>query len=218
MERLLVIILLSGKGVQLNTWSTFNGPSCQSEIKLSACLIAPWLATGMKYNFWDPSPSLGPLHKIWQNTVRNCYWVYLNVAQETSHTLCNRVRLHIPIIVLAGPDKASFRFQGLSNHVINEPMFIPDLLGFKLGLVFSGKQKSEHPDIQMKTGCTVCASKCAEWGVWRFKKKNPEEFSSSLLFSSSSIVTANASLFRIVGEPIENLWLSVSGDEQRNQM
>lgn len=117
MERLLVIILLSGKGVQLNTWSTFNGPSCQSEIKLSACLIAPWLATSMKYNFRDPSPSLGPLHKIWQNTVRNYYWVYLSIAQDrgnfsylvqqsqTAHPHRSSCRPRQSLLQISGPEQ-----------------------------------------------------------------------------------------------------------------
>ena len=52
-------------------------------------------------------------------------------------TLGDRVRLHVSIIVLAGPDKPSLGLHGLSDHVIDETMLIPDLLRFKLSLVVS---------------------------------------------------------------------------------
>lgn len=56
----------------------------------------------------------------------------------SSPTLCHRVRLYVPIVVLAGPDKAPFRFHGLGHHVIDQPVLIPDTFGLKLGLVLPG--------------------------------------------------------------------------------
>ncbi len=52
-------------------------------------------------------------------------------------TLSYRVWLNISIIVLAGPDKPTFRLHDLSHHVINQPMLIPDTFGLILSLVLS---------------------------------------------------------------------------------
>jgi len=52
-------------------------------------------------------------------------------------SLSHNVTLHIPIVVFASPYKASFRFYNLSNHIINETMFIPYFLSFKLLFIVS---------------------------------------------------------------------------------
>lgn len=54
---------------------------------------------------------------------------------RTYYTLSQDVWLHVSIIVLASPNKSTRRLQNLSNHVINEPVFIPDLQLVKLTLV-----------------------------------------------------------------------------------
>ena len=49
--------------------------------------------------------------------------------------MSNRVRLDIAIIVLASPNKSALCFHSIGNHVIDQPMLVPDVLGLKLGLV-----------------------------------------------------------------------------------
>lgn len=56
-------------------------------------------------------------------------------------TLGHGVRLHIAVIVLTGPDEAPLGFHSLGHHVINEPMLIPNILGFELGFVLPKKQE-----------------------------------------------------------------------------
>lgn len=56
-------------------------------------------------------------------------------------TLGHGVWLHVPVVVFTGPNEASLGFHSLSHHIINKPMFIPDLLGFKLGFVLPKKQE-----------------------------------------------------------------------------
>lgn len=55
----------------------------------------------------------------------------------TLQTLCHRVGLHISIIVLTGPHKATLTLESLSHHIINQPMLIPDSFCLKLGFVLT---------------------------------------------------------------------------------
>lgn len=55
-------------------------------------------------------------------------------------TLCQDVRLHISIIVLAGPHKGARGLQDLGNHIINKSVLIPDLQFVKLRLVVPVKK------------------------------------------------------------------------------
>lgn len=50
-------------------------------------------------------------------------------------TLSQNVRLHISIVILAGPNKSSRRLENLGHHVVNKPVLIPDLQLVKLWLV-----------------------------------------------------------------------------------
>lgn len=45
---------------------------------------------------------------------------------KRSVSLCNNVGLDITVVVLAWPDETSRGLQCLSDHVINEPMLVPD--------------------------------------------------------------------------------------------
>src|ERR1700731_3252664 len=49
--------------------------------------------------------------------------------------LGNNVGLDVTVIVLAGPDKTTLALQSLSNHVVNQTVFIPDASGVKLLLI-----------------------------------------------------------------------------------
>lgn len=55
------------------------------------------------------------------------------------YTLCYRVRLHISVIVLQSPHKATIRLEALSHHVINKAMLICDALSCKLVFVVSAR-------------------------------------------------------------------------------
>ena len=50
-------------------------------------------------------------------------------------TLGEAVALNITIIVFASPDISSFRFDHIGNHVIDQSVFIPNLLSLKLFLI-----------------------------------------------------------------------------------
>uniref|UniRef100_A0A914KUU1 Ovule protein n=1 Tax=Meloidogyne incognita TaxID=6306 RepID=A0A914KUU1_MELIC len=53
----------------------------------------------------------------------NCFsiWTHQNRCHQSkrSITLCNNITLNIAIIIFASPNKSSFSFQNLSNHIIN---------------------------------------------------------------------------------------------------
>ena len=54
---------------------------------------------------------------------------------ERSKALSDGIGLNVTIIVFASPDKATRRFDGIGNHIIDETMFIPDASSNKLSLV-----------------------------------------------------------------------------------
>lgn len=60
---------------------------------------------------------------------------------QPTKALCNGVRLHISIIVLASPHKATLTLHGLCNHVVDQAMLVPDACSFILALVFTEKKK-----------------------------------------------------------------------------
>lgn len=53
-------------------------------------------------------------------------------------TLRHRVRLHVSVIVLAGPDETAVGLHGLGHHVVDQTVLVPDSLGLELSLVFPG--------------------------------------------------------------------------------
>lgn len=59
-------------------------------------------------------------------------------------TLSDHVGLHIPVVVLACPDEASVRLESLGNHVINEPVLVPDALVVVCLLVFTAMYREGH--------------------------------------------------------------------------
>lgn len=58
-------------------------------------------------------------------------------------TLCHRVRLHVPIVVFAGPNEAAVRFHSLGHHVIDQAMLIPDAFVLKMRHVFPEDKRAE---------------------------------------------------------------------------
>lgn len=54
---------------------------------------------------------------------------------QTSIPLSHDVRLDISVVVLASPDEASTRLQSLSNHIVDESVFVSQLLFVELWLV-----------------------------------------------------------------------------------
>ena len=59
-------------------------------------------------------------------------------------TLGHGVRLHVSVVVLAGPDEAAVGLHALGHHVVDEPVLVPDPLGLKLGAVLSENQPSSR--------------------------------------------------------------------------
>jgi len=45
---------------------------------------------------------------------------------EGSVSLGHGVRLHVSVVVLAGPDKAALALHGLSHHVVDQAVLVPD--------------------------------------------------------------------------------------------
>lgn len=60
------------------------------------------------------------------------------------HTLSNDIRLHVSIVVLASPKKATAPLDTLGNHVINKPMLEGYPLCVKQGLIFGVIQRLKH--------------------------------------------------------------------------
>ena len=44
---------------------------------------------------------------------------------QRSVSLSNRVRLHITVVVLAGPDEAALALHGLGDHVVYQTVLVP---------------------------------------------------------------------------------------------
>jgi hypothetical protein len=59
-----------------------------------------------------------------------------------SGTLSQDVRLHVSIIVFASPHKATGRLEHLGHHVVDEPMFIPDLILVEVSLIVPGGKRA----------------------------------------------------------------------------
>ena len=55
---------------------------------------------------------------------------------KRAEALRHRVRLHVAVIVLAGPDIAARPFQRGCDHVVDQPVFVPDLGFLELVLEF----------------------------------------------------------------------------------
>jgi hypothetical protein len=51
--------------------------------------------------------------------------------------LCDHVRLHVAVVVLARPHEAALRLQHLRDHVVDETMLVPDLVLVEVRFVFS---------------------------------------------------------------------------------
>ena len=64
-------------------------------------------------------------------------WALKHRCHQTKRTiaLSNDVRLDITVIVLACPNKSTFGFNGISNHIINKSVFVPGAKGIELSLV-----------------------------------------------------------------------------------
>ncbi len=75
---------------------------------------------------------------------------------EAAITLGNRVRLDVAVVVLASPDEAALGLHGLSHHVVNETVLVPDFLGLEgrlvVGLVDPGKDLHEEAVILLQDG------------------------------------------------------------------
>jgi hypothetical protein len=58
-------------------------------------------------------------------------------GHETKRTVALRddIGLHIAIVVLAGPNEATVGLDGVSDHVINETVLIPEIRSLELGPV-----------------------------------------------------------------------------------
>ena len=56
---------------------------------------------------------------------------------ETSKALREDVALHISVVVLGRPYEPTRGFNGLCNHVVNEPMLVVDVEGLELRLVLA---------------------------------------------------------------------------------
>lgn len=61
---------------------------------------------------------------------------------ERTISLCNNVRLHIAVIVLACPYETAVTFQYLSDHIIDKTMFVPNLQSIEFGFVFSKRWRA----------------------------------------------------------------------------
>lgn len=84
---------------------------------------------------------------------------------ELTKSLGHRIWLHISIIVLARPDKASLALHGLRHHVINQPVLIPDAGILILGLVLAATCIGKSQVLQQ-------AALHAEWSfnIWTSSK------------------------------------------------
>mmetsp|Transcript_23347 Transcript_23347/g.41465 ORF Transcript_23347/g.41465 Transcript_23347/m.41465 type:complete len:377 (+) Transcript_23347:275-1405(+) len=75
---------------------------------------------------------------------------------ETAVPLRDDVRLYVTVIVLAGPNEAAGGLEGLSNHVVDETVLVPnaELLegGLVLGLVDLGEDLEEATVVRLKDG------------------------------------------------------------------
>ncbi len=56
---------------------------------------------------------------------------------ERAVALCDHVRLHVAVVVLARPHEAALRLQHLRDHVVDETMLVPDLVLVEVRFVFS---------------------------------------------------------------------------------
>ena len=54
---------------------------------------------------------------------------------ERSVPLSHNIRLDIAVVVLASPDKFSGRFEGLSDHVVDQAMLVPNAGSIEVFLV-----------------------------------------------------------------------------------
>lgn len=54
---------------------------------------------------------------------------------ERAEALGDDVGLYIPIVVLAGPDKATVGLHAGGDHIVDEAMLVPELLFLELGFV-----------------------------------------------------------------------------------
>ena len=71
-------------------------------------------------------------------------------------TLRNCIRLHVSIIVLARPHEASLALHGLSHHVVDETVLVPDTSGIKLGLVVPGGREGRGGEGYRHTFASAC--------------------------------------------------------------
>ena len=57
-----------------------------------------------------------------------------NGGHETQRAVAlgNGVGLHVTVVVLAGPDELTRGFEALSDHVVDQPVFIPDACGIEI--------------------------------------------------------------------------------------
>lgn len=66
---------------------------------------------------------------------------------EGAVSLSHGVRLHVSVVVLTGPDEASVALHCLGDHIVDEPVLVPDAGCLELLLVFglkSGKYIQPH--------------------------------------------------------------------------
>lgn len=58
-----------------------------------------------------------------------------NLQLQRNPTLSKEIRLDITIIIFASPDIAALALEDVSDHIVDEPMLIPQLLGLEVLLV-----------------------------------------------------------------------------------
>lgn len=56
---------------------------------------------------------------------------------QRAKSLCEHIRLYVSVVVFACPYETTVGLNGLSDHVVNQSVLIPETLGFKLGLVLA---------------------------------------------------------------------------------
>jgi hypothetical protein len=60
-------------------------------------------------------------------------------AKQSTSTLGDRIRLNIAVIVFASPHIPALGLEAPSDHIVDETMFVPNVLGFERICKFAGR-------------------------------------------------------------------------------
>lgn len=115
--------------VKFGPESETAGPREDARYRVGAGLLALLVLSVMTSN--SPVSSLG-FHSL---AVRG-HQLGSHHAQRAK-SLGKHIRLYVSVVVLACPYETTVGFDGLSDHVVDQSVLIPETLGFKLGLVLA---------------------------------------------------------------------------------